>query len=260
MSVQKLREVEVPGPVPRFEVPGWWQEFGVRAGVTGRGDGSGRGFDMGLWSDAPVGEVIGRWRQFRGVYQGFPGVVLGGQVHGVRIGRHGSIRGWTQIDGLDGHLTTQAGVFLTVTVADCIPVYLLAPAERAASLLHCGWRGTAGGLLQQGVRALHEATGVAVDNLVMHCGVGICGACYEVGSEVMEGCGQVTSGSGPWNLDLRSVLVEAAQRAGVHRISTSQWCSSHDRPRFYSHRGSRGQDGRMVAYLGYPQSGADHSD
>ena len=260
MPVQVLRELEAPGPVPRFDIPAWWEEFGVRAGVTGRGEGPGRGFDLGLWTDAPVGEVMGRWRQFRNGFEDFPGVVLGDQVHGVQLARHREVRGWSQVDALDGHLTTQPGVLLTVTVADCIPVYLLAPKQRAAALLHCGWRGTSGGLLSRGIQTLREVTNMAVDNMVMHCGVGICGACYEVGSEVMESCGQAAPGPGPWHLDLRSVLIEAARRAGIRRISTSQWCSSHDRPRFYSHRGSGGRDGRMVAYLGYPLGPATASD
>jgi copper oxidase (laccase) domain-containing protein len=84
----------------------------------------------------------------------------------------------------------------------------------------------------------------------MHCGVGICAACYEVGSEVMTGCGLPADGPGPWHLDLRERLVAQARALGVERIGVSTWCSAHDRSRFYSHRASRGTDGRMVAYLG----------
>jgi copper oxidase (laccase) domain-containing protein len=86
----------------------------------------------------------------------------------------------------------------------------------------------------------------------MHCGVGICGKCYEVGSEVMAGCGVLHEGDGPWHLDLRACLVSQAAALAVGRVSSSPWCSAHDRVRFYSHRGSRGSDGRMVAYLGMP--------
>ena len=50
-----------------------------------------------------------------------------------------------------------------------------------------------------------------------------------------------------------------ASDLGLRRISTSQWCSAHDRPAFYSHRASRGADGRMVAYLGRPVAGGPRS-
>jgi hypothetical protein len=250
-GLDAIRELELPGAVPRFEIPGWRDEFGVVAGITGRGPAP--GFDLGLWTANPVGEVMSRWRKFRGVEPGFPATVLGTQVHGSTVAWHDASNGWLQVDGVDGHATRARGLLLAVTVADCIPVYLVDPVQRAVALLHCGWRGTAGGLLRRGVTALIEGAGSRPTDVIMHCGVGICGACYEVGSEVMLGCGQSAPGPGPWHIDLRAVLTAQAREHGLTRISTSQWCSSHDRPRFYSHRASGGQDGRMVAYLGMPR-------
>jgi polyphenol oxidase len=249
-SSPSLREQQIPGPVPRFEIPGWRQQYGISAGITGRGEGAGSGFDLGLWSDAPVGEVMSRWRAFRHAEPGFPAVVLGTQVHQSRVEWHAGGVGWVQVDGVDGHATSSPGLLLTVTVADCIPVYLVDPVRRAIALLHSGWRGTANGILGEGIRKLAAAAGSAVENILMHCGVGICGECYEVGAEVMTGCGLTADGAGPWHADLRGVLAEQGRVLGLSNISTSQWCSAHDRPRFYSHRASGGRDGRMVAYLG----------
>jgi copper oxidase (laccase) domain-containing protein len=144
-------------------------------------------------------------------------------------------------------------VLLTVTVADCVPVYLLVPG-RGIALLHAGWRGTAGGILARGVEGLVRATSSDPSQVVMHCGVGICGACYEVGSEVMLGCGITPESPGPWHLDLREQLMSQARALDVGVVGTSSWCSSHDRSHFYSHRASRGQDGRMVAYLGMQET------
>jgi len=55
-------------------------------------------------------------------------------------------------------------------------------------------------------------------------------------------------------LDLRTRLAEQAAGLGLGAITVSGWCSAHDRNSFYSHRASRGTDGRMVAYLGIPRS------
>ena len=244
-----IREVPVAGPVPRFEVPGWRDQYGVVAGITARGEELGRGFDLGLWSQEPVGEVMNRWLAFRRAMPEFSAVVLGNQVHGIEIEQVGAGQGWIQVQGIDGWITTTPGVLLTVTVADCIPVYLIAPG-RGSALLHAGWRGTAGGILPRGVKRLCEVTGVSPAELVMHCGIGICGPCYEVGSDVLEGCGISPEGEGPWHLDLREHLAGQARSLGLGQVTTSPWCSAHDRPTFYSHRASRGIDGRMVAYLG----------
>ncbi len=254
-----VREVPLAGEVPRFEVPGWRGSYGVVAGITGRGDGGGRGFDLGLWTDAPVGEVMTRWRAFRRAEPAFRATILGNQVHEAAVVWHADGAGWVQIEGVDGHATASPGLLLTVTVADCIPLYLVDPVRRAIALLHSGWRGTAGGILERGIAVLVERSGTRVADLLLHCGVGICGPCYEVGSEVMHGCGLAADGPGPWHADLRAVVADRARRLGLTRISTSQFCSAHDPALFYSHRGSGGRDGRMVAYLGIlPPEPAGH--
>lgn len=245
-----LREEEVGGAVPRFEVPGWRTRFGVVAGITGRGAATGRGFDLGLWTEAPVGEVMARWRAFRHAEPAFGGVVLGHQVHGRDVAWHDGGSGWLQLEGVDGHATGATGLLLTVTVADCIPVYLVDPRHRAVALLHAGWRGTAAGILGAGLELLAARAGSNAADLVMHVGVGICGPCYEVGSEVMSGVGLPAEGAGPWHVDLRDRLIAQGRALGIRAVSRSAWCSAHDRPRFYSHRASKGADGRMVAYLG----------
>jgi YfiH family protein len=245
----RIAETPAPGSLARFEIPGWRERYGVVAGITGRGTESGRGFDLGLWSSEPVGEVMNRWLALRRDMKEFGGVVLGNQVHGTAVKAVGEAEGWIQIEGIDGWLTISPSILLTITIADCIPVYLVAPGKGVA-LLHAGWRGTAGGILDRGMERLLAATEVGPSDLVMHCGVGICGRCYEVGSEVMQGCGVAADGAGPWHLDLRDRLVEQARRAGVRSTSISTWCSAHDAAHFYSHRRSGGRDGRMVAYLG----------
>jgi YfiH family protein len=253
-AANTLTEEPVAGEPPRLELARWRDELGLVAGITGRGHDAGPGFDLGLWSEAPVGEVMRRWRLFRAAVPGFSTVVLGNQVHGTEVRRVGPNGGWLQVEGVDGWVTTSPGVLLTVTIADCIPVYLAIPG-RGIAMLHAGWRGIAGGILAQGVSALTAATKANVPQIVMHCGVGICGMCYEVGSEVMTGCGRPAEGAGPWQLDLREVLADQASALGIATVTRSPHCSAHERPTFYSHRASRGADGRMVAYFGIPEGG-----
>ena len=244
-----MAEVLVPGAIPRYEILGWREQYGVVGGITGRGFEPGRGFDLGLWSREPVGEVMSRWLSFRREMCDFTAIALGNQVHGVELMQLDSGRGWIYMDGIDGWISTTPGVLLTVTVADCIPVYLVVPGGGIA-LLHAGWRGTAGGILERGASALQKAARASPSDIVIHCGIGICGGCYEVGSEVMEGCGVPVAGAGPWHLDLREQLMNRAAALGLTRVTSSTWCSAHHGSEFYSHRASKGTDGRMVAYLG----------
>jgi len=230
--------------VPRLELTEWAQRHGLVAGITTRP------LSLGLWSDEPVGQVIGRWRAFRATFGArFPSTVLAHQVHSTDVHWHESVpAGWLILDGSDGHATREDGVLLTVTVADCIPVYLAVPRKGAIALVHAGWRGTADGILEQCIELLKWRGFAKASDIVMHCGVGICGSCYEVGSEVAVRFGL----SGTVKIDLRAVLTRQARDLGINEITVSPWCSAEGRDRFFSHRGSRGRDGRMVAYLGRP--------
>ncbi|HYT03789.1 MAG TPA: polyphenol oxidase family protein [Gemmatimonadales bacterium] len=264
-----LREQPVGDPsVPRVELREWADRYGVIAGITTRG----RGFSLGLWSEENVGQVMTRWRALRAAFRpAFPALILSHQVHGTAVAWHrqggaggaeGASDAWLIFNGIDGHATGTPGLLVVVTVADCIPVYLTVPHRRAVALLHAGWRGAAAGILERGVELLQRERSAQPMEIVMHCGVGICADCYEVGSEVLSrfetpgtpgrGPGVGPRGHTSGHLDLRAALVSQARRLGLAEITVSPWCSAHDRDRFFSHRASGGRDGRMVAYVGMP--------
>ncbi len=241
-------------PVPVSELAGWRERYGVVAGITERG-GSGD-FSLGLFSGEPAAEVGARWDALRAwMAPRFSAVVVAHQVHSATVRPYRGLGpGWHVEEGYDGHLTGDPGLLLTVTVADCVPIYLVDRAGGGLALLHAGWRGTAAGMIEAGIAALCELTGGEPHELALHLGVSICGACYEVGPEVawaVRGDGA----HGPVRLDLRAELAARARRLGVGEVSISPHCSAHDHARFFSHRASRGGGGRMVAYLGRAAGG-----
>jgi YfiH family protein len=182
---------------------------------------------------------------------GFPAAVLSHQIHGAKVGTHElpAIHGLIHMDGLDGHVTKSSGLLLTVTVADCVPVYLAHPGSGAVALLHAGWRGVAAGIVEEGIRQLSGLTLAPSADIVMHCGIAICGECYEVGPEVVAAVSD-TKAIGKTRLDLRAEIVGRAAAVGVRAATVSEYCAAHDSDRFFSHRRSGGTDGRMIAYLG----------
>ncbi len=227
----------------------WADRAGVVAGVTGRADGS-----FGLSGEHPVGDVIARWRAFRlGRVALFPAVQRSHQVHGTKVLWHEHVAaGWHEAEDADGHATAQRGVLLTVTVADCVPVFLADRKGRAVALVHAGWRGVAGGILGEGARLLERRAGVRPEDLAVHCGVAICGKCYEVGEEVARAVHGAGAPAGKSVLDLRAALAGQAAAAGIRDVSTSPDCTSCDHDRYFSHRASRGEASRQIGYLGLP--------
>ena len=244
----ELKETPIPGAVPRLELADWAARFGVVAGITTRGT----EFNLGLTTPAPARDVTEHWRQLAGaVRPSFPAMVAGIQIHSTTVAVHrAAVDGWTIQDGVDGHVTAQRGLLLLVSVADCVPIYLYHEATGALGLLHAGWRGIAGGILEAGIAAM-ERVGAQVRDIVIHCGVAICGSCYEVGPEVLTAVlGRDATERG--QLDLRAQIVSRAREAGVRETTVSPWCTAHHAAEFFSHRRSRGAEGRMLAYLGRP--------
>jgi YfiH family protein len=237
------------GPVPRFELAAWRAAHGVVAGITGRGSDA-HPIDLRLTeSDGPL-EDAPPWSAFARQVAPFTALAVARQVHGATTLWHDRIVGLARFAHADGHATGTRGVLLAITVADCIPVYVVDPVTPAVALLHAGWRGVAAGVVEGGIGLLAGRTGTRVENLLVHCGVGICGACYEVGSEVARACGVEAVADGPTRLDLRAVIAGRVRRLGVDQVTASPHCSAHDSRLFWSHRASGGGAGRMVAYLG----------
>lgn len=248
-----VTEVPVPGPVPMVCHPGWVSRFPhLRHGITTRGETETSGFDMGLFREDPGGAVAHRWTLLS-QETGFERVVHGRQVHGSRVVRHGvGPAGREVVEDCDGHATAAVGTLLTVATADCVPVFLTTQDGASVALLHAGWRGTAAGVLEEGITTLEDVAGVRASALHMHLGPAICGLCYEVGPEVHTALGQPAPG-GPVPIDLRHILALRGSAAGLREISISSHCTLCGDAGLFSHRG--GDRGRQVAILGIAGGG-----
>lgn len=240
-----IRERWVDGPVALLHNEEWAARFPFL--VQGTTAGGRRGADFGLFRDAPVGDVMTRWRLLRET-TGTATAVHARQIHGARVLQHDSLPAGMLIAGADadGHCTRTPGTLLTISVADCVPVTLVASGPRAAAIVHAGWRGTAAGVLEAGLQAMRNA-GADAASIWVHLGPAICGRCYEVGPEVFEALGlDVPAGR---LLDLRAALARRAAEAGIppEQVSVSEWCTRCDSDTLFSHRG--GSTGRQLGFV-----------
>ena len=216
--------------------------FGIRAFTTTRASGS-----FGLASDEPAGVIMQRWRQLRDeLAPGGARLATSTQVHGARVVAHESNwEGWLRVDAADGHVATDRGLALAVSVADCVPIFIAHPSG-AVGLLHSGWRGTAARIVERGIEALGQR-GFGASELRVHLGPAICGNCYEVGADVFRQLRGRDSSGGSARVDLRAIIAEHARAAGVRDLTTSALCTRCENERHYSHRA--GDAGRQIAVI-----------
>lgn len=251
-AVRTVTETRLAGDVPLWVHPEWAERFPWLAqGTTGRGS-AGEPFDLALGGERPAGAGLDRWRRLASVV-GMPTAVHSRQVHGTEIWVHRE-RGAPAVcvmDGFDGHATDRAGLLLAVGIADCTPVSIVHAERRRIALVHAGWRGTAGGIVERGIERLAAEWGSAADALWLHCGPAICGRCYEVGPEVHAAIHpDRPPPAGRANIDVRAAIVGRAVAHGVRpgRITVSTHCTLCGGGEFFSHRG--GDLGRQYGVLG----------
>jgi purine-nucleoside/S-methyl-5'-thioadenosine phosphorylase / adenosine deaminase len=215
-------------------LPGARAVFSTRQG--GVSEGPYESLNLGLLTDDEpdrVGE--NRARLAREAELDAGRVVMGWQVHGA------DIQAWDRpAEGepprVDGHTTTEAGLAMLVLVADCYPVAL--SDGKRATMLHCGWRPLAGGIIEKAVAGFDEPPAAAV-------GPGIGGCCYEVGPEVAERFADIPDALAGRMLDLRKVISVRLAEAGVTEIEHLDRCTSCEPELYFSHRRDRGVTGRQ---------------
>jgi polyphenol oxidase len=130
----------------------------------------------------------------------------------------------------DGMITRSPDAVLTVTVADCLPIFLVDRASGAFALVHSGWKGT--GIARKAVLALAETYGARAVDISAAIGPGIGPCCYTVPEERASGFAAqfgtnavVRGPNGGPRLDLRRANIDMLQEAGVSDISVVTDCT-----------------------------------
>ena len=178
------------------------------------------------------------------------------QIHSAIVKRADAPGRYPDCDAL---VTDLSDLYLTITVADCVPVILVDPVRRVLGAVHAGWRGTAAGIAGTAVKFMTDNFGSIAADILAYAGPGAGVCCYAVGREVAERFDPtfVSAGSGDTLLlDLKGAVRQQLQQTGVEpaRIDVSPYCTISEPQLFHSFRRDGKQSGRMLAVAGLSRS------
>jgi hypothetical protein len=155
----------------------------------------------------------------------------------------------------DAVFTNRDDVFISVEVADCLPIYLWHAQKKMVGLVHAGWRGTLLGVSQRSIKiALQEFGGSPGDFTVM---IGPCirSCCYRVSAEVgilfQPEC--ISPGEkGGFMLDLVEANMKQLRACGVedNKMFVTEGCTFCNNDLFHSYRREKERVRKMFAFMG----------
>jgi len=155
----------------------------------------------------------------------------------------------------DALVTDTIGIFLVVTVADCVPIFLFDPVHHAIAAIHAGWRGTVQRIAEKTVRMMKTEFSTAPEDLLAYLGpsAGVC--CYSVGNEVasqFEPHFVFTDDQGKPHVDLKGANSSQLLNAGLidAHLEVSSHCTIHESELFHSYRRDGEKSGRMMGVIG----------
>lgn len=195
------------------------------------------------------------------------GFICTGQTHTTNIrvvskkDRGNGVTAPQGMNDVDGTMTNEPGVVLSVMCADCVPLVFADPVRRAIAVSHSGWRGTAGGMGLLTVRKMQEIYGSDPSDIICGIGPSICRDCYEVSEDVAEiFAGKFeerreeiiySKGNGKYLLDLWKINEILLEKAGIRKdhISTTDVCTCCNPALLFSHRAAGNKRGNNGAFI-----------
>ena len=171
----------------------------------------------------------------------------------------------------DGLVTNTPGLLIAVGTADCVPVLVIDPVNRAVGAFHAGWRGTVARIVKHGIDLMRQEYGSTTQNLVAAVGpsIGVC--CYAVGEEVRDqfvgefGYGRelfAERSSAPgrdsklfvdlWEANRKQLMETGIPSEQIALIGECTACTrlANGQRKYFSHRAEHGVAGRMLNAIG----------
>lgn len=228
---------------------------GVSAGPYDDGRGGG-GLNLGLHVGDDPASVAENRARLQALLPGRPAWIS--QVHGNGVVDAATVGADQPVRVGDASIATGRGVVCAILTADCLPVLFADQDGRVVGAAHAGWRGLAGGVLRETVRAMRAA---GAGEITAWMGPAIGPMAFEVGQDVFDSFAQALPGvdigfafrrhpdqASKYLADMFALARLMLERDGVTNIAGGIHCTATERDRFYSYRRD-GVTGRQASLI-----------
>ena len=160
----------------------------------------------------------------------------------------------SRVSGHDAIFTNRRDIYIAITVADCLPIFIHDGINQIAGLIHAGWRGTFLGITARAIREASLKLGLDCSHSKFVLGPCIQSCCFKVSSDVaiLFPEENVVNRNGSAFIDIPSANRSQLMQAGVspENIHILRECTFCNPDRFYSYRRTKDLKQKMVALMG----------
>ena len=180
-------------------------------------------------------------------------LVAGYLAHGTHVQRVAEVDRGKVIPETDGLITDSKNVILTVTAADCLPIYFFDQKHHAIGLAHAGWKGVLNEMAGQMVQAMHSSFGTEPADLEVY--IGSHNQHYKVLKDRADLFASfpshVTQEGDVFQLDMSGIVRLQLDKLGVTRVQISPECTHCEIEKCFSYQRDKPEEAQaMVAYIG----------
>ena len=177
------------------------------------------------------------------------------QVHGNKVLNSENITGNATFVA-DALVTNESNKVLTITVADCYPIYLFDPTRKIVAIAHAGWRGITKDILCNVIDYFVLKFSSDPQDILVGIGPGLGKCHFEVKEDVLDNFTaypeEIEHKNGKIFVDLSAILEKKMLERGLKRenIEFSGLCTYCENGKFFSRRRDKNSDEVMMAYIG----------
>ncbi|MFA0348626.1 MULTISPECIES: peptidoglycan editing factor PgeF [Vibrio] len=239
-------------------IPNWNAPKNVKAFASTRFDGFSTGAYQGLNLGTHVGDdtsLVENNRAWLKQHANMPAApVWLHQTHSTDVVT--VLHPTADILDADGAFTTAKDVVCSAMTADCLPVILTDTKGTQVAAVHAGWRGLAGGILENAVAKFSNLG--SENKIIAWLGPAIGKQAFEVGDDVLEAFVSFDSQAklafeakaepGKWLANMSQLATQRLNKVGVTSVTDSNLCTFADADAFYSYRRD-GITGRQATFI-----------
>lgn len=152
----------------------------------------------------------------------------------------------------DALITHEPQIALAVRTADCLPIFLYDPVNKAVGIVHAGWRSTKQEIVKNCISRMHKEFATRPHDLKVAIGPGIRDCCYQVKENLVDYFPKyIFQRDNYFFLNLLKANLEQMLSCGIkeENIIDSGICSSCHNDEFFSYRREGESAGRTISVI-----------